>query len=148
MLTLTERLAPPVAAPIAATLALSAEERQRSRYRLTLPEGLTVVLNLPRGTVLQEGDCLQATSGEVVKIAARPEPVLTATAATPQHLARAAYHLGNRHVALEIGATYLRLAPDPVLEAMLQQMGLQVTAAVEPFRPEAGAYAGHSHAES
>ncbi len=150
MLTLIQRLTPPETTPGMATLALSAEERRRSRRRLTLPDGQTVVLNLPRGTVLREGDCLAAASGERVRVTARPEPVLTVTAATPQELLRAAYHLGNRHVALEVGADYLRLEPDTVLQAMLEQQGLQVAAEVAPFRPEAGAYAssGHAHPPS
>ncbi|NJL02702.1 MAG: urease accessory protein UreE [Spirulinaceae cyanobacterium SM2_1_0] len=151
MLTLHHCLPAPVTAPVDLTLALSADERQRSRCRLNLPDGQTVVLRLPRGTVLQAGDCLQAESGELVSIVARPEPVLRVTATTPHDLLRAAYHLGNRHVPLAITPDSLCLAPDPVLEALLRQLGLHVTAEITPFCPEAGAYAGsqasaHSHA--
>lgn len=77
-------------------------------------------------------------------VVAKPEAVLTVTASTPLALMRAAYHLGNRHVPLEITADCLRLASDPVLAQMLQQLGVQVTAETVPFEPESGAY-GHAH---
>ncbi len=144
-LTLIQRLSAPTAIAVAATLPLSADERQRSRCRLDLPDGRAIALRLPRGTRLQAGDYLQATTGEIVQVTARPEPVLTATAATPHVLLRAAYHLGNRHVPLEIAPDYLRLAPDSVLQTMLQQLGVAVTAEIAPFQPEAGAYAERAH---
>ena len=128
------------------TLALTASERTRSRHRLSTADGQVLYLCLPRGTVLRHGDLLQAEKDRsLVRIAAKPEPVLTVTAQTPLLLLRAAYHLGNRHVPLEIAATYLRLSPDPVLRTMLEQLGIDVLEAVLPFQPELGAY-GHSHA--
>lgn len=143
MLTLTHRLSADPAQPVSLVLPLTAEERTRSRYRLRL-ENEEVFLHLPRGTVLQDGDLLQDSEGnQRVRVIARPEPVLTVTAATPLELLRAAYHLGNRHVTLEINAAYLRLAPDPVLKTMLEQLSLQVRAEIAPFQPEAGAYHRH-----
>lgn len=125
-------------------LALTAEERTRSRYRFTLENGEAILLRLPRGTALREGDILQAETGELLQIHAKSEPVLTVRASTPLDLLRAAYHLGNRHVSLEITPSYLRLSPDPVLEKMLIQIGVSVEAETAPLQPEWGAY-GHSH---
>lgn len=147
MLALTERLPPDPQAVVSFTLSLTAEERSRSRYRFELPDGQSLFLRLSRGTVLRDGDLLRAEADcHLVRVAAKPEPVLTATAATSLELLRAAYHLGNRHIPLEITDTYLRLSPDPVLKGMLKQLGLQITESVLPFQPEAGAY-GHSHAD-
>lgn len=146
MLALTERLPPDPLAVVSFTLSLTAEERSRSRYRIELADGQSLSLHLSRGTVLRDGDLLRAgADGCLVRVAAKPEPVLTVTASTTLELLRAAYHLGNRHIPLEITITYLRLSPDPVLRAMLEQLGLQITESVLPFQPEAGAY-GHSHA--
>jgi urease accessory protein len=131
---------------VTATLALTAEDRVRSRHHFE-SDGRSFSLQLPRGTVLYHHDLLKAESGEVVQIVAKPEPVLTVTAKTPLDLLRAAYHLGNRHVALEVTETFLRLLPDPVLKSMLEQLGVQVTEEVLPFQPEMGAY-GHSHQDS
>lgn len=142
--------------PALLTLSLTAEQRSRSRHRFTTDDGQPVHLQLPRGTVLQDGDVLLAAVDESsaarppmgVKILAKPEPILTVTAITPLDLLRGAYHLGNRHVPLEITSTHLRLAPDSVLEAMLTQLGLQVIHDIAPFNPEAGAYGSpfpHAH---
>lgn len=149
MLTLTRRLPPDPTVIVDLTLSLSAEERTRSRHHFHTPDGQSIYLQLPRGTVLQDGDLLLEIAAEAaqlqrqVRIIARPEPVLTVTAATPLDLLRAAYHLGNRHVPLEVAPTYLRLSPDPVLQDLLQKMGLTCVEEVVPFQPEAGAY-GHS----
>lgn len=130
------------------TLTLTAEERQRSRHRFTADSGETVFLRLPRGTVLQDGDRLSDEAETcTVTVCARAEPVLTVTAPTPLALLRAAYHLGNRHVPLEVTAEYLRLSPDPVLAQMLQQLQVEVRSQTVPFHPETGAYgtSGHHH---
>jgi urease accessory protein len=130
---------------IAHVLWLTAEDRTRSRHHFTTDDQTSVYLQLPRGTLLQDGDILTVETGEIaVKVAAKPEPVLTISSNDSIDLLRAAYHLGNRHVSLEITPTYLRLSPDPVLEGMLAQLGLQVVAEVAPFRPEGGAYS-HQH---
>lgn len=132
-------------ATVSLTLSLTAQERTRTRHRFETPEGQVLYLRLPRGTVLQDGDLLQSEGGDVVmRIAAKPEPVLTVTSQKPVDLLRASYHLGNRHVPLEVSPGYLRLSPDPVLQAMLVQMGVQVQEEVVPFQPETGAYS-HSH---
>jgi urease accessory protein len=145
MLTLTQRLPANPNTVVSLTLALTAEERTKSRHRFTTEDGQSVFLRLPRGTVLQDQDILQSETGSlIVRAIAKSEPVLTITAQTPLDLLRAAYHLGNRHVPLEITATYLRLSPDPVLQKMLEQMGMEVEEAVLPFQPEIGAY-GSSH---
>ncbi len=131
---------------VALTLALTAEQRSRSRHRFETEDGQTVFLRLPRGTVLRNGDMLlDETNSSVLKIIAKPEPVLTVIAQTPLDLLRAAYHLGNRHVPVEITPTYLRLSTDPVLSTMLEQLGIEVKEEIVPFQPEAGAYGDHSH---
>lgn len=147
MLILVRRLPADSTVEPAATLSLTAAERVRSRHRYVDDQGQPVYLNLPRGSVLRGQDLLIAETGERVRVLARPEPVLTVTAHDGLQLLRAAYHLGNRHVALEITPSYLRLEPDSVLEAMLHQLGVQVVSEVAPFEPEAGAY-GHSHAQN
>jgi urease accessory protein len=139
-LTFTKILPPSAEKPVDFTLYLSAEERTRSRHRWETAEGKTVVVRLPRGRVTRDGDLLTSETGQVLRIAAKPEPTLTVTGKTPLDLLRAAYHLGNRHVPLEISPTYLRLSPDPVLESMLVKLGVSVTAEIIPFQPEIGAY--------
>lgn len=148
MLTLTQRFPADSSQTAQFTLSLTAEERTRSRHYFETDEGQGVYLRLPRGTVLQHGDVLRSEDGHtLVRVIAKPEPVMTVTAQTPLDLLRSAYHLGNRHVPLELTETYLRLSPDPVLKAMLEQMGTQVREQVLPFQPEAGAYA-HPHAHA
>ncbi|AFY74815.1 urease accessory protein UreE [Synechococcus sp. PCC 7502] len=127
------------------TLALTADERTRSRLRYEAIEGEMLQLQLPRGTVLHNGDLLvTASKDKCVKVIAKPEPIITVKANSPLDLLRAAYHLGNRHVPLEVKPTYLRLAPDSVLEDMLKHLGLELVQETAPFQPESGAY-GHSH---
>lgn len=145
MLTLAERLPPDQNTAAALTLVLAAEERARSRIRLTSEEGTEVQLVLPRGTVLHDGDLLRATDGTLVRIRAKAEPLLTARVNDALTLLRAAYHLGNRHVPAEIGEDHIRILPDPVLAGMLEQLGLHVIYEIAPFDPEPGAYGGHGH---
>ncbi|AFY90359.1 MAG: Urease accessory protein UreE [Chroococcidiopsis cubana SAG 39.79] len=144
MLTITDRLPAINSAVNAFTLVLTAEERTKSRHRFETEEGETVFLRLPRGTVLRDGDMLRSDNGEyLILVKAKSELVLTVTAATSLDLLRAAYHLGNRHVPLEIGTNYLRLSPDPVLQAMLEHLGVIVIEENAPFQPEVGAYGHH-----
>lgn len=148
MLTLTRRLPDAADAAIAHTLALTAQERTRSRFRFHTEQGVAVQLLLPRGTVLRDGDVLGTDDNrELVRVQARAEPVMTAHTKDAWTLLRAAYHLGNRHVPVEIGKHYLRLAPDPVLADMLRQLGLIIVEDVVAFAPEAGAYGGHAHSD-
>lgn len=144
MTTLTQRLTANAQTAVAFILALTADERMRSRYHFESADGQPVYLQLPRGTVLRDGDLLQSDDGFVVRVSAKPEPVLTVTAESELPLLQAAYHLGNRHVPLEIMPTYLRLFPDPVLRDLLEHRGLHVVEEVQPFQPETGAY-GHGH---
>jgi urease accessory protein len=126
------------------TLALIAEDRTRSRHRFMTVEGEEINLQLQRGTVLREGDILADEQDQAIAIViAKPEPVVTVTAKQPLEFLRAAYHLGNRHISLEITENYLRLSPDSVLEDMVLQMGLTVTHETQPFQPESGAYHHH-----
>jgi urease accessory protein len=149
MLTLTQRQPANVDAVVTLTLQLTADERTRSRHRWETETGEVVFLRLPRGTVLQDGDILLDETGNyLVRVLAKAEPVLTVTAANSLDLLRAAYHLGNRHVAVEITANYLRLSPDPVLQTMVEHLGLEVKTEILPFQPEAGAYGQHSHSHS
>ncbi|MEJ1931914.1 urease accessory protein UreE [Nostoc sp. NIES-2111] len=146
MLTLTQLKPANPNVAVTLTLALTAEERTRSRHRFETEDGEVVFLRLPRGTVLRDGDILlDETNNSLIRIAAKLEPVLTVVASTPLLLMRAAYHLGNRHVPVEITSTYLRISPDEVLRSMLEHMGLAITAEILPFQPELGAY-GHYHA--
>ncbi len=126
------------------TLALTAEERKRSRHRFETIEGQTVYLHLPRGTVLQDGDLLHdEDKNTLVRVSAKLEQVLTVTTANSLELLKAAYHLGNRHVPVEISAHYLRLAPDLVLQKMLEGLHFEIISELQPFNPEQGAYQHH-----
>ena len=142
---MTQRLPANVDVLVSFTLALTAEERTKSRHRFETEDGQTVFLRLPRGTMLRDKDILRSDDGTLVRVRAKPELVMTIAAQTPLLLLRAAYHLGNRHVPLEIATTYLRLSPDPVLRTMLEQMGMVVEEAILPFQPEIGAYGNHLH---
>ena len=127
-------------------LLLPFESRVKSRLRTRLASGAEVGLFLERGSVLRGGDKLLGSDGRVVEVVAVPEPLLEVRCADPRLLARAAYHLGNRHVPVEIGAQWLRLGADPVLREMLVGLGLRVIDISAPFEPEAGAYA-HGHGD-
>ena len=131
-----------------AELVLPFELRQKSRLRTRLASGEEVGLFLPRGTILRGGDCLRSNDGRVVRVVAADEPLMQAACSTPYALARAAYHLGNRHVAVEIGDEWLRFAADEVLAQMLRGLDATVTALSAPFEPEAGAYGGGHHHHS
>ena len=128
-------------------LRLPFELRQRSRLRSRLEGGREVALLLPRGTVLRGGDRLRAVDGTVVAVIAADEQVSEVTAESPWTLARAAYHLGNRHVPLQLGEGWLRYGHDHVLDDMVRGLGLEVRVHEAPFEPESGAYS-HSHAHS
>ena len=152
----------PVLVKRASHVELDWDARQKSRFDATDSQGRHCGVFLPRGSVVRGGDVLVADDGSLVIVRAAAQPVMR-VAPCPQHggpldLARAAYHLGNRHVPLEVRADHLKLEPDHVLAAMLRQMQLVVTDAHEAFEPEGGAYAaqpgathhghgqGHEHA--
>ena len=127
----------------AGELRLPFERRQKSRQRATLADGEEVAIDLPRGQVLRGGDWVVASDGRVIEVVAQPERVIQIECDTPQALARAAYHLGNRHVPVQVGEGWLRIAADAVLERMLQGQGARLAALEAPFEPEAGAYGAH-----
>jgi len=126
-------------------LVLPYEARCRSRLRATLPDGEPVAIVLTRGQVLRDGDLLLADDGRVVEVRAAPEEVSTVQGGDPVRLLRAAYHLGNRHVLLQVGADWLRYLHDHVLDDMIRGLGLGVRVERAPFEPEVGAYAAHTH---
>ncbi|OLL33021.1 urease accessory protein UreE [Burkholderia sp. SRS-W-2-2016] len=156
MRTLDKRLAPhlklaPVLVKRAPTLTLAFDERRKSRLAAMLDDGEEVAVLLPRGTVLRDGDVLIADDGGLVRIVAKAEAVLLVRAADALTLTRAAYHLGNRHTPVEVGADYLKLEYDPVLADMLTRIGATVERVELAFQPEAGAYGGghkHGHDET
>lgn len=127
-------------------LVLPFDLRIRSRLRTRLASGEEAVLKTERGAVLRGGDCLKSEDGRVVRVAAAPEKVMHIVCADQFELTRAAYHLGNRHVPVEIGDGYLRIAADHVLGDMLLGLGAKVEEREAPFEPESGAYGGgHGH---
>ena len=126
-----------------ASLTLPFELRQKSRLLTQLDSGEKAALFLPRGTVLRQGDLLRSRCGQVIEVRAAAETISTAATTDPVLLARAAYHLGNRHIALEIASGRLCYLHDPVLDELVQQLGLTVSIEQAPFEPEAGAYSGH-----
>ena len=134
----------------ASLVELDWDTRQKSRFDTEDSQGRTLGVFLPRGNVVRGGDVLVAEDGSLIKVIATPQPVMVVRA--PAHgsafdLLRAAYHLGSRHVALELQPDRLQIEPDPVLAAMLRQMHLVVTEELAPFEPEGGAHAAHgSHA--
>jgi urease accessory protein len=127
------------------TLKLPFEARQKSRLKTRLASGEEVGLMLPRGEILRGGDLVTASDGRVIEVLAEPEKVLHVECKSPADLAKAAYHLGNRHVPVQVGEGFLRLAEDHVLEEMLKKLGARVSSMEAPFEPEAGAYAGAHH---
>lgn len=144
MLVLQRRIGPQAHAD--AELTLPFELRQKSRLCTALANGEEVGLFLERGTVLRGGDYLEGNDGRVVRVVAAPEDLMEVVSGDARALARAAYHLGNRHTPVEVGEGWLRFSADHVLSEMLIGMGFAVATLSAPFEPEAGAYAaGHHH---
>jgi len=131
-------------------LTLAIEQRVRSRLRVKLDDGRDAGLFLPRGTLLRGGDRLASDDGQVIEVFAAAETVTTVHCNDVSLLARAAYHLGNRHIPLQVEDGWLRYQHDHVLDDMLTRMGLEVVVEQAPFEPEAGAYqqAAHGHQHS
>jgi urease accessory protein len=145
MLRISQRLAEPRSPEL--RLVLPFDLRSRSRFRARLVSGEEVGVVMARGQVLRGGDLLLTDDGRVVEVGAAAEWVSTVRAGDSRLLARVAYHLGNRHVALQIGGGWLRYSHDHVLDEMATGLGAQLTVEQAPFEPEAGAYAhgGHDH---
>ncbi|MGE0114506.1 MAG: urease accessory protein UreE [Steroidobacteraceae bacterium] len=150
MLAITQRLTEP--RPAQARLTLPFESRQKSRLLAKLDTGEEAGLMLERGTLLRGGDCLLASDGRVVEVVAAAETVSVVSAVDPWQLARAAYHLGNRHISVQVGTGWLRYLHDHVLDDMVRGLGFSVATEELPFEPEAGAYAhsgaGNTHHHS
>jgi urease accessory protein len=143
----------PVLLKRAHTVELDWDVRQKSRFDCTDSTDRVLGVFLPRGTTVRGGDVLVAEDGSLVRVVAAPQTVLRITHCaahgTPYDLIRAAYHLGNRHVQIELKPDHLKIEPDHVLADMLRAMHLIVHTVNEAFEPEAGAYAhdaGHAHA--
>ena len=140
----------PVLLKRAASVELDWDVRQKSRFDAADSSGRTLGVFLPRGTAARGGDTLVAEDGSLIRVLAAPQPVLVvrprAEHGSPFDLLRAAYHLGNRHVQLELRADRLLLEPDHVLAEMLRSMHLIVSEESSAFEPEAGAYAAQGHA--
>ncbi|KPK07622.1 MAG: hypothetical protein AMJ64_06200 [Betaproteobacteria bacterium SG8_39] len=126
-------------------LELPFDKRQKSRLRAQLDSGEAVALNLPRGEILRGGDLVVGSDGRIIEVVAAAEQLLHVVCGDSTALARAAYHLGNRHVPVQVGDGFLRIAADHVLESMLRGLGAALTPLQAPFEPEAGAYGAHSH---
>lgn len=129
---------------------LDHDERHRRRFRFTGERGTDFLLDRAAAVVLADGDGLRLDDGSLVAVQAAPEPLMEVTADTPARLLRLAWHVGNRHLAADIGATRIRLRHDHVVAEMLRGLGASVTAIDAPFTPERGAYGqqeahGHHH---
>lgn len=138
----------PAGAAVAERLTLPFELRQKSRLVAKLDGGAAIALSLPRGHVLRHGALLQTEDGAVVEVCAAPEELSVVACTDATLLLRAAYHLGNRHVPLQLQPGRLSYQHDHVLDDMLRGLGLEPSFAEEPFEPEAGAYgraAAHAH---
>lgn len=148
----------PVLLQRAPALQIDWDLRQKSRFDAPLSDGRTLAVFLPRGSLLRGGDVLVTADGELVRVIAAPQAVLRITACRAHpaaeqafDLMRAAYHLGNRHVPIELQPEHLKIEPDHVLAEMLRAMHLDVVEVHEAFEPEGGAYGahggghGHSH---
>jgi urease accessory protein len=123
-------------------ITLSYDERHRRRLRFLAEAGTEFLLDLPRTTVLREGDGLRLEDGRVILVAAAAEPLLEITAADPQQLARLAWHIGNRHLPAQMATGRMLIREDSVIEDMLKGLGATLRHVAEPFTPEPGAYDG------
>lgn len=159
MLKLIERLGPLAAQQAEDSVTLPFEQRCRGRLRAVSDSGVDLGLFLDRGPVLRDGEGLRAESGEVIRVRAAAEPVVTARIDGTLALARLCYHLGNRHVSLAIGGDarassgqgWVRFPPDHVLEELAERLGATLEHHPAPFDPEPGAYSpgeGHGHSHS
>jgi urease accessory protein len=141
LIKVTELLDQPATAQ--ASLSLPFELRQKSRLKAKLDSGEEIGLILPRGRVLRGGDCLKAENGLIIELKAAQESVSTVTAPNKLTLQKACYHLGNRHVPLQITENWIRYLKDHVLDDMVVSLGLTITHEEAPFEPEVGAYHHH-----
>lgn len=128
------------------TITLTVADRQRRRLKMTDDEGTEFLLDLARPVFLREGDGLELSGGGMIRVIAAAEPVCEVHSEDGAHLARLAWHLGNRHQSVQVvDAQTLRFADDHVLADMVTGLGGTVSRTVAPFQPEAGAYDDHAH---
>ena len=127
------------------TLTLAFDLRQKARLKTKSDSGIEVGLMLPRGDVLRGGDYLKTDDGVIAKVIAAAEEVSVAKSDDKLLLAKACYHLGNRHMPLQIEADYLAYQKDHVLDEMIKKIGLFITHEIRAFEPESGAYHSHGH---
>ena len=125
------------------TVTLDYQQRQKSRAKATTRQGTVIAWFIERGRVLADGEYLKAQDGTLIKVVAANETVSEVCVTDPLALVKAAYHLGNRHVPLQIGDNFLRYQHDHVLDDMIRGLGLLVSCAEKPFHPEPGAYHNH-----
>jgi urease accessory protein len=138
------RAAPQDRSRIIDRVVLDAAERHRRRVVLTAEGGTSFLLDLPHAAALRDGDGLVLEDGSIVQVASKREPLAEIKATDPQHLARLAWHIGNRHMDVQVIGDCLRIRRDHVLEEMLRGLGAQLSTIEAPFEPEPGAY-GHEH---
>ena len=133
-------LAPGMWVAPAGSVSLDYDGRRQRRRVMSADNGIAFLLDLPRPTVLRDGDGLALEDGRVIVVRALAEPLIEARADAPLLLARAAWHLGNRHLPVEVRADSLRFRPDPVIDDLLTRLGLSLRQISAPFEPEGGAY--------
>jgi urease accessory protein len=126
-------------------ITLDAHDRHRRRLVLTGERGTRFLLDLPQATALHDGDGLVLDDGAIVRVVGRPEPLIEIAAASMPELARLAWHIGNRHIDMQLVGERLRIRRDHVIEDMLRGLGAQLAPVEAPFDPEHGAYEQHHH---
>lgn len=134
--------------PVADTVSIDFDRRHRRRHMLTTASGAELLLDLPQAVRLRDGDGLALPDGQIVRVVAAPERLLEIHAHGPAELVRIAWHLGNRHLPVQLLGDRIRIRADHVIEEMVDILGGHAHAIDAPFDPEAGAYAGghgHSH---
>ncbi len=134
----------PGAAHVIDRVVLASDDRHRRRLVMTGEAGTRFLLDLPQATMLRDGDGLVLDDGSIVRVVGKPEPLVEVEAPDAAARLRIAWHLGNRHVEVQVMGDRLRIRRDHVLEAMLRGLGATLTPLEAPFDPEQGAYA-HGH---
>ena len=130
-------------------ITLDYDERHRRRFRFVSAGGIEFLLDLPRATVMQDGDGLQLEDGRVVLVQAAPEALTEVRAASAAELLRLAWHIGNRHLPAQLAGDRILIREDYVITDMLRGLGATVKPVHAPFTPEQGAYAGgHTHQDA
>ena len=128
---------------VSGVVSLGYARREKTRQKISLTSGETIGIKLPRGTIMRGGDYLQSEDNRVIAVVSASEPVSTIHEKDPEVLARVAYHLGNRHVWVQVGNGWLRYLADHVLDEMVLGLGCKPEAEIAPFEPEGGAYHAH-----